>query len=84
MNTGDPRCAHKVCNRHARSNEPWHCYFVPPPRPDPKMVTSWTYTCRCGTRTQGGTAGLLAHQDVVGCPKFDYLPLDFVVTRKRT
>lgn len=84
MNAGDPRCTHKVCNRHAVRGDPWHCYLRAPATPDPAVSTPWTHSCRCGTVTQGGTAGLAAHQATVGCPTTNYLPLDFVVTRRRS
>lgn len=84
MNAGDPQCEHKVCNRHARASEPWHCFLRPPAPPDPRISTPWAHTCRCGTVTQGGSAGLAAHQQTVGCTSSGYLPLDFTVTRKRT
>ena len=72
-------CRHKVCQRHQGAGEPWHCYLEPAPRPDDFT----TYSCRCGTQTQGGIAGLTAHQQTVGCTRRNLLPLDFTVTPHR-
>jgi len=72
-------CDHKVCNRNNHHSKPWHCFMSPAPKP--RDYT--TYYCRCGTHTQGGRAGLMAHQETVGCQDEPMLPLDRPVVTRR-
>jgi hypothetical protein len=71
-------CNHRVCQRHNHSL-PWHCFLsaAPPPRDYTRFY------CRCGTQTQGGRAGLIAHQETVGCKEEPMLPLDRPVVTRR-
>lgn len=57
----DKPCEHKVCNKNQSSTGPWHCYLSP----GPPVTDFTTFGCHCGTVTQGGPAGLAAHQHTV-------------------